>query len=508
MRDVKLHAGIPVKPVYGPGGPRRARRRRDIGQPGRVSVHARHPQAHVPRSAVDDAPVHRLRHARGDQRAIQVPDGARAGRAQRRLRPADAARPRLRRSAGRGRGRSGGDGDRHAGRHGGSLRRHPARPRERLAHDQRHGRADHRHVLRRRRRSRAWPPTASWPRRRTTSSRSSSPAAPGSTRSSLRSAWSATSSSSRARHSPTLNPVSVCGYHIREAGCTTAQEMAYGLAIVAAYVELMLERGMAVDEFAPRLSFNFTCWGQIFEEVAKFRAGRRLYARMMRERFGAQNPRSWMFRSLIGGGGSGFTVQEPENNIVRGAYYRAGAARSGCADDGAAHLRRGLHDPVVEGAAHRPPHDADLRGGDRASPTRSTRWPAPTSSRRSPTRWRRGSGRRWPRRADGRDRRGGQVAAPSRPRSRARRTGSSRRCSPASIPKVGRELPRGAGRRARGRRTLELYAFDPRSPRRRSPSSSACAGSGTARRSRRALGAPPRRGARHATTSCRRSSRR
>src|SRR5499426_2912181 len=132
-----------------------------------------------------------------------------------------------------------------------------------------------------------------------------------------------------ARHYPRSSPVSVCGYHIREAGCTTAQEMAYGLAIAAAYIELMLARGMAVDDFAPRISFNFTCWGKIFEEVAKFRAGRRLYARMIRERFGAANPRSWMFRTLIGGGGSSFVVQEPENNIVRGAYIALAAALSG-----------------------------------------------------------------------------------------------------------------------------------------------------------------------------------
>ncbi len=132
-----------------------------------------------------------------------------------------------------------------------------------------------------------------------------------------------------ARRYPRSNPVSVCGYHIREAGCTTAQEMAYGLAIAAAYVELMLARGMSVDDFAPRLSFNFTAWGKIFEEVAKFRAGRRLYARMMRERFGAGNPKSWMFRTLIGGGGSAFTVQEPENNIVRGAYIALAGALAG-----------------------------------------------------------------------------------------------------------------------------------------------------------------------------------
>jgi methylmalonyl-CoA mutase, N-terminal domain len=131
------------------------------------------------------------------------------------------------------------------------------------------------------------------------------------------------------RHYPRSNPVSVCGYHIREAGCTTAQEMAYGLAIAAAYVQMMVARGMDVDDFAPRLSFNFTAWGKIFEEVAKFRAGRRLYARMLRERFGAKNPKSWMFRSLIGGGGSAFTMQEPENNIVRGAYIALAGALSG-----------------------------------------------------------------------------------------------------------------------------------------------------------------------------------
>ena len=132
-----------------------------------------------------------------------------------------------------------------------------------------------------------------------------------------------------ARHYPRSNPVSVCGYHIREAGCTTAQEMAYGLAIAAAYVELMIRRGMDVDEFAPRISFNFTCWGKIFEEVAKFRAGRRLYARLLRERFGAKSPKSWMFRTLIGGGGSSFVATEPENNIVRGAYIALAAALSG-----------------------------------------------------------------------------------------------------------------------------------------------------------------------------------
>jgi methylmalonyl-CoA mutase N-terminal domain/subunit len=132
-----------------------------------------------------------------------------------------------------------------------------------------------------------------------------------------------------ARRAPKVNPISICGYHIREAGCTTAQEMAYGLSIAAAYAERLRARGLETDDFAPRLSFNFTCWGKIFEEVAKFRAGRRLYARLMKDRFGARNPRSMMFRSLIGGGGSAFTAEEPENNIVRGAYIALTAALSG-----------------------------------------------------------------------------------------------------------------------------------------------------------------------------------
>src|SRR5439155_17802309 len=145
-----------------------------------------------------------------------------------------------------------------------------------------------------------------------------------------------------ARRYPRSNPVSVCGYHIREAGCTTAQEMAYGLAIAEAYIAMTVRRGMDVDDFASRVSFHFPAWCKIFEEVAKFRAGRRLYARMVRERFGARNPKSCMFRSLIGGGGSAFVRQEPEKIIVRCAYIALAAALSGgqalaLANDGAAH---------------------------------------------------------------------------------------------------------------------------------------------------------------------------
>ena len=168
-----------------------------------------------------------------------------------------------------------------------------------------------------------------------------------------------------ARHFPRSNPVSVCGYHIREAGCTTAQEMAYGLAIAAAYVEMMVARGMPVDEFAPRISFNFTAWGKIFEEVAKFRAGRRLYARMLRERFGAPEPQVLDVplahrRRRLGLHGAGAGEQHRARRL-----HRAGRRAQRRADDGPADLRRGVHHPVAQGPADRAAHHADLRRGVR-----------------------------------------------------------------------------------------------------------------------------------------------
>jgi len=132
-----------------------------------------------------------------------------------------------------------------------------------------------------------------------------------------------------AKNVPHYSAVSVCGYHIRESGATPAQEMAYGLAIAAAYVEEVLKRGVDVDELAKTISFNFDIHGNIWEQVAKFRAGRRLYAKMMKERFGAKDPRSQQMRMIAGGGGGGLTIQQPENNIVRGAYYALISALSG-----------------------------------------------------------------------------------------------------------------------------------------------------------------------------------
>lgn len=131
------------------------------------------------------------------------------------------------------------------------------------------------------------------------------------------------------QHVPKFNPFSVCGYHIRESGATPVQEMAYAFAIAITYIEEVLSRGLDIDSFAGRIAFNFDIHGNLWEQVAKFRAGRRLWAKIVKERFGAQNPRSMFLRMIAGGGGGGLTVQQPENNIVRGAYYALISALSG-----------------------------------------------------------------------------------------------------------------------------------------------------------------------------------
>ncbi|GAB4153406.1 MAG: methylmalonyl-CoA mutase family protein [Planctomycetota bacterium] len=132
-----------------------------------------------------------------------------------------------------------------------------------------------------------------------------------------------------AEHAPKYSPVSVCGYHIRESGATPAQEMGYGLAIACAYIDHALRRGLSVDSIARGLSFNFDIYGNVWEQVAKFRAGRRLWARILRERYGAKDPRAMQLRMIAGGGGKGLTIQQPLNNIVRGAYYALASALSG-----------------------------------------------------------------------------------------------------------------------------------------------------------------------------------
>ncbi len=132
-----------------------------------------------------------------------------------------------------------------------------------------------------------------------------------------------------ARHVPKYSAVSVCGYHIRESGASPAQEMAYGLSIAGAYIDHVLERGLDIDKFASGLSFNFDTYGNLWEQICKFRAGRRLWAKMLKEKYGATNPRSMQMRMIAGGGGAGLTVQQPENNIVRAAYYGLASALSG-----------------------------------------------------------------------------------------------------------------------------------------------------------------------------------
>jgi methylmalonyl-CoA mutase N-terminal domain/subunit len=119
---------------------------------------------------------------------------------------------------------------------------------------------------------------------------------------------------------PQWNPVSVSGYHIREAGSTSVQELAYTLADGFAYIEACIERGMDVDSFAPRISFFFNSHLDFFEEIAKFRAARKIFAKRMKEKYGAKNPRSWWLRFHTQTAGCTLTAQQPENNIVRTAF--------------------------------------------------------------------------------------------------------------------------------------------------------------------------------------------
>ena len=128
---------------------------------------------------------------------------------------------------------------------------------------------------------------------------------------------------------PSWNTISVSGYHMREAGCTAVQEVAFTLADAIAYVHAALDAGLAIDEFAPRISFFFACHMSFFEEAAKFRAARRLWSRIVAERFGAADPRSAMLRFHTQTGGVTLTAQQPENNIVRTAYEALAAVLGG-----------------------------------------------------------------------------------------------------------------------------------------------------------------------------------
>jgi methylmalonyl-CoA mutase N-terminal domain/subunit len=150
---------------------------------------------------------------------------------------------------------------------------------------------------------------------------------------------------------PAWNTISISGYHIREAGSTAVQEVAFTLADAIAYVDAAIGAGLAVDEFAPRLSFFFNAHNDLLEEIAKFRAARRLWARLMRERFGAREPASLMLRFHAQTAGSSLTAQQPENNIVRVAVQALAAVLGGC---------QSLHTNGLDEALALPTEDAAL----------------------------------------------------------------------------------------------------------------------------------------------------
>ena len=133
-----------------------------------------------------------------------------------------------------------------------------------------------------------------------------------------------------AEHVPQWNTISISGYHIREAGSTAAQELAFTLADGIGYVQAGMARGMDVDDFAPRLSYFFNSHNDFFEEIAKLRAARRVWARQLRERFGAEDPRSWMLRTHVQTAGCSLTAQQPVNNVVRVTIQALAAVLGGC----------------------------------------------------------------------------------------------------------------------------------------------------------------------------------
>jgi methylmalonyl-CoA mutase N-terminal domain/subunit len=150
---------------------------------------------------------------------------------------------------------------------------------------------------------------------------------------------------------PSWNMISISGYHIREAGSTAAQEIAFALADAIAYVDAAIAAGLAVDEFAPRLSFFFNAHNDLLEEIAKYRAARRLWAHLMRDRFGAKLPDSMKLRFHVQTAGSSLTAQQPENNIVRVAIQALAAVLGGC---------QSLHTNAMDEALALPTENAAL----------------------------------------------------------------------------------------------------------------------------------------------------
>src|SRR3954470_23884282 len=151
------------------------------------------------------------------------------------------------------------------------------------------------------------------------------------------------------RNAPKYNPISISGYHIREAGATAVQELAYTLRNGFEYVERGIERGLDVDDFAPRLSFFWDVHNDFFEEIAKFRAARRIWARRLRDVYGSKNPESWRLRTHAQTAGVTLTAQQPENNIVRVAYQALAAVLGGT---------QSLHTNSLDEALAPPPAEA------------------------------------------------------------------------------------------------------------------------------------------------------
>ena len=160
---------------------------------------------------------------------------------------------------------------------------------------------------------------------------------------------------------PNWNTISISGYHIREAGSTAAQEIAFTLADGIAYVQAAIDVGLDVDKFAPRLSFFFNSHNNLLEEIAKFRAARRLWARIMRERFGAKDPRSMMLRFHTQTAGSTLTAQQPEVNVVRTTIQALAAVLGGTQSLHTNSMDEALGLPTGIGCTYRAPHAAGHR---------------------------------------------------------------------------------------------------------------------------------------------------
>ena len=180
-------------------------------------------------------------------------------------------------------------------------------------------------------------------------------------------------------HLPSWNTISISGYHIREAGSTAVQEIAFTLANGIAYVQAAIDAGLPSTSSPPGSSFFWNAHNNFFEEVAKFRAARRMWAEIMTERFGAKDEKCKLLRFHTQTGGSTLTAQQPENNIVRVTLQALAAVLGRHAEPAHQRLRRGARPADREGGPHRAAHPADHRCTSRASPTPPTRWPARTS---------------------------------------------------------------------------------------------------------------------------------